>query len=308
MDAAQFNQVLALLQQPRGGRKLSAFKETKEKEWRTWRHNFGIVATINGWNDQRQRREAAAAMEGDAQRAVSDINYEAAANINALLDAYQARFVTPAASDLARVRFLQANQDREEEVLAWHTRVRELFVSAYPGEDVNTSRTLIDRFVLGLTNAKVMEYVWDQRPATFAAALESANNKAASIAILARGRNGIPGPQGGPFIIKTEPGLHAMGAGHTCHYCRAEGHFQRECPELLPARQAIAREQRDGQQRDTNRGRGRKSRGGGGRGRGKPSAGREATQNPAGLGNNHVGEPLPPAEAGSSSANPATGN
>ena len=228
-----------------GRKKLSIFTSAKDHEWRGWRENFAIVAEINDWNDLRQRQEAAAAMEGAAKRAVSDINHTApGTTINRLLDAYEARFITQASSDMARVTFIKAKQKNEETILQWHTRTRELFVRAYPNQVIDTSRTLIDQFILGLHNPKIIEHVWDRRPATFSAALEEASNKVASLAVIAnRSHAGSTGASGGVHI-KQEPGIHAFSRDNrfdkkktpnkktdrACWNCDQKGHLIANCP------------------------------------------------------------------------------
>lgn len=270
MDAAQLAQLLAAVNINRSTKRLTVFSTGDDVEWKTWRANFTIVAQINNWNDERQRQEAAAAMEGAAKRAVSDVDYELMDNVTALLDAFEARFVTTAASDLARVTFLNSKQSAGETVLQWHTRIRDLFVRAYPGQAINIARTLIDQFILGLSEAKVVEFVWDRRPATFAEALEQANNKMASLAVLANRRN--PRTDAGTVQVKTEPGLHMVGSyspqDGQCWFCKQAGHQRNSCPMLTEAKRILQPNNgNSGNGGGPQRGRGRGGRGYGGRGR-----------------------------------------
>jgi len=225
LSSEQFRAFLdrALPQRDNGSKKLSILTSTKDIEWKTWRLNFHIVSRINGWNDLRSRREAASALEGAAKRAVSDIDHETIGDIQGLLDAYEERFVTQASSDLTRVTFMRSAQEHDESILAWHTRVRDYFLQAYPHTLTHTNRTLIDQFILGLQDIKIIEYVWDFKPATFSEALRAANNKAASIAVVNSRRNPsstgassshpqtpVQAPLPGGVRIKTEPGVHSL--------------------------------------------------------------------------------------------------
>jgi len=240
----------------RGGtRRVSILTSTDAADWRIWRENFTVIADINGWNDERKKREATAALEGEAKKCVMDIRYQNAANITTLLDQFEARFVTQASSDMARVNFINAKQRPDETILAWHARVREAFIRAHPQLVVATAQALIDRFILGLINSKVIEYVWDQRPTTFSEALDLASNKMASLTVIAN-RNkaaqvgGATMPQ-----VKLEPGVHNVqqhsptkrygniggGAPHydSCWFCGQRGHAKRDCMLLTRARQAL---------------------------------------------------------------------
>ena len=112
MDAQQFAQLMAASRPP--GRKAEPFSSGDGVEWRTWRRNFEITATINAWDARRQRREIAASMTGTAQLYVADIaigDVQGAAPAADLLDLYEARFLPAAAGDLARVTFKDARQE-----------------------------------------------------------------------------------------------------------------------------------------------------------------------------------------------------
>ena len=166
-----------------------------------------LSAAINGWNDHRQRQEAAAAIEGPAAQIVTDIDPEDAADIGEYLDECQGRYITGAATDMARISFSTAEQHAEETILAWHARCRALFIISRPQEaDVENNRDLLDRFIIGLLNRQVATKTWERRPDTYAEALNDSTNAAAGILIFAN--RPTPGPQ-----MKTEPGLLAMGQG-----------------------------------------------------------------------------------------------
>jgi len=262
VQAVQQQQQLQQQQQSRGFKKLTILTSTDASDWRTWRANFTVVAQINGWDEIRQRREIAAAMEGDAKKSTMDIDHEVAGTGKDLLDAYEARFVTQASSDLSRVTFMNAKQRPDETILAWHARVRDAFHRAYPGVDADTSRALIDRFILGLTSGRVVEYVWDRRPATFSSALTDCSNKMASLAVIAnRNRSHHQGGMAAnPMMnIKTEPGVRSMeyhqqgynqprnySTNVTCWICNKQGHVRDECPYYLKSLQYMEQLPRKG--------------------------------------------------------------
>jgi len=248
---------------PPANRKVPTFEEAQEpSDWRLWRERFSTISEIARWNDLRRRRELYAAMKGAAARAVADIAIEDPAHppaghvpltIDAVLTAYEARFVTVAASDAARAEFSTAVQLPAEPILEWHGRLRELFRRAYPAAEIDagaSGQLLRDRFIQGLDDAAVKEHVLDGRPGTYDECLTRAQNKAATLMIMNGGRT------------PKRTGLHAMGGGNRyssassqpsrgapsmkCWFCGTEGHPMRECTAattLAEAREFLSRKQ-----------------------------------------------------------------
>jgi len=188
MNAQQVQDMLQAIQQlaQRGAAgnlpKITPFKQPDPAAWRVWRRRFTIIAAQAGWANARQKSEIAAAMEDDASRAVQDIDHTVAALTPAqLLDAYEARFIPQAAGAMARGEFRNARQLPSETVVQWHTRAREVFLRAHPGQNAEDSLTLIDTYVEGLADPLVRDYVMDHTPNTFAAALQHAETKYANV-------------------------------------------------------------------------------------------------------------------------------
>ena len=261
MDGEQLQaivQAIQAIQVGGGGKKVSPFSSAIPADWLVWRRHFRTVAQINNWDDVRQRREAAAAMEGEAGRLCKNIEYEpaddAAFNIGALLDLYEAQFMPPTESDLAVANFDSAKQKSEDSIIKWASRLQALYERAYPGQGID-HQIAIKRFILGLRDPEVATYVHEHRPATFQEAKELAGNKTASKQFL---YNHFPGRKGG---------LHAMGAGQkdkdddiTCFFCGGN-HRQVDCPLYQAAREKCLKSK--GRSTGTSR-RGRR-RGAGGR-------------------------------------------
>jgi hypothetical protein len=102
MNDAQLQQLIGVIRQGGGGgHKTSKFSSAEGTEWRIWRRNFVQTLLINGWNNKRCQREAAAALESTAAEFTSDIpGFVAGRDIQVLLNLYETRFL-PAAGGAA---------------------------------------------------------------------------------------------------------------------------------------------------------------------------------------------------------------
>lgn len=245
-------------------------KTVDPQQWRIWRRNFEQIAAIKHWQDERQRREIASSMEGDAALAVMDIPVDVQnATGQDLLIQYEERFVPAAAGQLARSEFKAAKQKPGETILAWHTRLRELFLRATPNGNANNDQALIDTFTQNLVDPAIMMYVLDANPATYAAALQAAQNKQATLLVMGKQVTS------GALNQLGADGIHALHRdGKTCWFCNQPGHQRHECT----LREKLMRKlQEEGWQKPsgtTQKGRGRGRGGHRGRGQGQRGGGR----------------------------------
>ncbi len=120
MNADQFAQLLAGVQQALGGQhrdstKLMAYNNDKEEmTWVNWRQHFLTVRDTCEWNNLRSRRQLKIAMKGEAATMVSDLNVVDFNDLNAMLDAFEARFVPAAEGNLVHAEFRAARQQPGE--------------------------------------------------------------------------------------------------------------------------------------------------------------------------------------------------
>ena len=235
---------IAALQGPGPNRKAPVLNSVNPSDFRVWRRNFLQVAEIAHWDDARQRREACAAMEGDASRAVGDIQFDfvppgaQAATIVGLLDAFERRLIPATAGPQARAEFYASQQLPNETETAYHTRLREIFIRAFPNDPPENSITLIDHYTNSLFDENIAMHVMDANPQTYLAALNAAQMKAAHIARLAIRRRAAGDSTG----RKNVHHINHLGTGAEetqvnavkldCWHCGKVGHTRAECFQL----------------------------------------------------------------------------
>ena len=231
------------------GKKVPQLESTNPIDWKTWRQRFQTIVTIAGWNDLRARRELFAAMTGSAAKIVADIAIEdpaggvpagaVARTLDLVLTDYEARFVTTEASDQAEADFELAQQMTDESLLEWHARLRDLYLRAFPGADLDVGpggRTLRKRFTAGLDSKDVRIHVYDQRPDNYNDCLNHAMRKQATL-LLEKG-NEKKGKSSAHVAAIGKP--RSTIGPNECYFCHGQGHFLSDCPKLATAKAVLA--------------------------------------------------------------------
>jgi hypothetical protein len=266
MNDAQLKQLIGVIRTGGGGgHKTSKFSSAEGTEWQIWRWNFEQTLQINGWANERCQREAVAAMESTAAEFTSDIpSFVAVRPIKDMLNLYETCFLPAAAGQLAAAQFQTAAQMDGEQIAVWHARLRTIFERAFPGENIQNSRLLINKFVLKLADSNIWQWTHRANPDTYNAAMTAASNEAASQSILAHeagsGR-------------KNNVAINAFGGGGrcgACHGCGSYNHHITECTKHHPDRYCNNKPRGRGQPRGDRGGRGR---GGGARDKGRDGGG-----------------------------------
>jgi hypothetical protein len=97
-------------------------------------------------------------MESTAAEFTSDIpGFVQGRSINNMLNLYKARFLPAAAGQLAAAQFQTAAQMDGKQIAVWHARLRTIFERVFPGEDIQNSRLLINKFELKLSDSDIRQ-------------------------------------------------------------------------------------------------------------------------------------------------------
>ena len=269
------------------------FSSADGQEWMIWRKNYEEMVDLNGWDKQehreRSKREALCKITGEAKRRILNLTSNGAGEtLTAFLNRIQSHYLTPAASEQAKSEYDACVQLPNEDILTYQSRMRQIYIRAHPANaaTLEDDSQLRRKFIMGLLNPVIKTYVFDQRPATYAAAGEHAMNKAATEATV--GGAPVPGGQinhfGGmnfvndgsstPSTSQANKNLRRNGPAGSrnsgpssaplCWTCGQPGHLARECDRVDSNAMVDS----------IRRGRGRGRRGGGGRGAPRRGRGR----------------------------------
>lgn len=226
--------------------------DTTPENWITFKDNFLTTAALNEWTDSRAKLKLKAALRDDAAKAVQHISIPEGWSLDRLLLAYEEVFIHPAGVDLAQAELERAKKKSGETLLAFHTRLRYLFIRAYPREQPEHSKRLKDLFStqLGsLAMSKELRTSPSYRAETYTGLLTRAQDIEAAFQTLQEAYKGHRGVHA--LLLQDEPettdseGIHALGnAGNSrandrrsraggpprCHACDSEDHLLRQCP------------------------------------------------------------------------------
>ena len=173
--------------------------EKKDEQWISWIRMFEDAAEMAELSGHQRKLALSYSMRGRAARATDDIGIRLdpqgrAYSYAEVKAAYEARFITPGETQIARTGFLNSKQKEGEDELDWHVRCRSLYVRAYPTMDAQTSTELIIQFSKGLKWRVLGHFVQDGSPTTYSDALTRCLQKKATCAMMdgSRGRQEEP--------------------------------------------------------------------------------------------------------------------
>ena len=176
--------------------------------WKNFRANFEIVNQLNKWEDERALLKLRAAMREDAHRAIEHLVFPDNISIKDALDVVEKVFINPSSLDLAEAKFEAASREPGETLQAWHIRVRELYMRAFPHEkDVEKSKRLKDKFILNCRDQRLTLWVRDKdgyRNFTYTDVLTKAQDHEGNVQATALAYEGKRGRQIQELSLETE--------------------------------------------------------------------------------------------------------
>ena len=225
------------------------FESGRGDEWEIWKAQFRILVRANEWDALTARRQIATSLGGEAAKWAEHVEIGDVAGVQeyeTLLQAYDNIFRPDALGDRARQDVRQARQRAEENIRAWHARLRNLYRLAFPNipaPDLEVNRDMIDLFVMGLINPVVKRETLRLRPINYQAARTHALNAEAV-----------------EDACKDSPGIFAMyrqqrnpsraSNDGKCFICESSKHFVRDCPVFEKAKKYLAARQSKGRGKD----------------------------------------------------------
>ena len=256
-------------------------------KWYDFRREFSSFKRFVGWTDEQAKGALETCMRGEAHHAISCLDYLARdpfVTCQSLMEAYEARFVPEALTDLAMLEYDRAVQGPSESLQAFHGRVRHLYFRAHvktggkipEEEDILTH--LVKAFTRGIRRKAFRLAIRRSAPKTYSAALQAAQREYSALtgddllvdqSLFATNagvtvRTPAKKSAGEPMDVNALQERKQPGPNHRCDICNDSRHWKRDCPK-----RAVGTGSRGGGvPRGTSRGRGGWS---SSRGRGGPS-------------------------------------
>ena len=221
------------------------YLEDGTEDWQIFVEAFRTQCELQQLTDLQARQTAKLSLGGQAaviatgvvvHKRLEDGTLDPAWTIEAMLAELESLFVPPEASEKARIQYDLAKQSPRETTQAWHGRLKQLFMRAYPGEQATTQ--LIRRFAQGLEDEVVSDQVFRMCCRDYPTALRVALNEES----VRRNRKRNPAIDKAMFV----PRLHTEQvvavnelnqidmATAECYNCKKIGHIRKDCPYVDP--------------------------------------------------------------------------
>lgn len=222
---------------PAAGIKPPKLLSSDPEHFLIWKRNFADVANLNGWNAARAKTVARSCLEGEAAVLCHSIPLgDDGFTLQQLLDAYENRIISPAASAISETMFESAIQNTGESVNKYHQRLRTLFLRAFPDQlaGLDNNRQLIQRFLSGLSESQVRIYAKSQHPETYTACLAVSQQMEAVLLSEVKPRRGgihsVGASTSNAQVAAIAPRTgSSSSSSKNCQYCQKVNHETRDC-------------------------------------------------------------------------------
>ncbi len=129
-------------------------------KWTIFRKSFEKANILNDWEVKRAILILHVSLKDAAARSIQHLSTTGYATLKEALDKMELVFVDPAATDHFNTIFLNSARTPQEELVGWHTRLRETFMRAYPDiTDYENSKLLKDRFTLYINDKRISVFL-----------------------------------------------------------------------------------------------------------------------------------------------------
>jgi hypothetical protein len=154
MNANQLQQLLGVIRVGGGGgHKTAKFSSAEGTEWRIWRRNFEQTIQINGWANERSQRWS---LPPPSSPPTSPPMSRAGPS-RTCSTCTKAAFYLLQRDNWPLHNSRLAAQMEGEQIAVWHARLRTIFERTFPGENIQGSRLLINKFVLKLADSNIRQ-------------------------------------------------------------------------------------------------------------------------------------------------------
>lgn len=141
--------------------KIPPLSEATPEAFLQWRRGATRAVALNNYDHQQARAAVALSIQGEPFRLTFHINLRLhevpCPPVAEYLDALQAIFVPESWPHQFRHHFQTAYQTPDETLADFHSRLRTLYIGAYPNDVPETGPLLTDRLIEGLVNKDVAE-------------------------------------------------------------------------------------------------------------------------------------------------------